>query len=350
MNPNILLTVAIPTYNRPSTLEKILIQLSEEINQSFATLIVDDYDGPSSKTQDMVERYMGNNPRLIYLKNDHNLGFSANVLHIYELVQTRYVWYVCDDDMLKPGCIDVILSAVKKYQPRVAYFGFTQIDPYGRIIVLQPKEETLWDNLDNFNKHVAVLQGNFLSVVVLEKTNSSLDQIKSSNYKDNVFIQLTLALHLLSDKLRLCMMPTPIVHRNVGFKYGDFYKFNFVDVLKAVYAIDHKFDKKQFNKFAIRTLPTNFLLFLSQKIGLYRFTFNPTRQTLKYIFRFYGIFCIFVFAIPVVGFIIPKFIVKFMYFVKLAMIHGIKKARTIYQMNVNRAYTDERDTGYTSYR
>jgi glycosyltransferase involved in cell wall biosynthesis len=346
----ILLTIAIPTYNRPKTLEKILVQLSEENNQNYYVLIADDYNGPSSETREMVEKYQKANPRITYIKNLSNLGFSGNVLHLYETVQTRYVWYICDDEILLKGCVDTILQAINTYKPRVAYFGFTQVDPFGREIVVPPGKESFFNDYDRFADHDLLLQGSLLSIVVFEKTNIVLDKIKAANYRDNVFIQFTFVLNLLSDRFSFSIIPTPVVHRNVGYKYGDFYKFNLVDGLKAVTATEHKFDNKQFIRFYVRHIPTNFLLFLSQKLGLYRFTFHPSKQTIVYILTYYRFFSVFIFLMPVVGFLIPGFFIKAAYFLRLTMLHGYEKAKFVYKTNVNRAYTDTRDTGYTTYR
>ena len=344
-----LLTIAIPTYNRPQTLIKIIEQLEKQNNQDFELLICDDCSPDNGATEKLVKGYQQKMANLKFVRNKVNLGFSGNVFNLYELASTRYVWFLCDDDTVLPDAVSSILNALKKYEPVVAIFNFTQLDPYDRPVLTGVTEDKVYEDLSKIKDYQLFMRASFLSILVVEK-GPSIDILKSRKYKDNIFFQLTLVIHLLSNKFRICEISSAVLHRNVGFKYGEFFKFYLVDHLKALTILETKFDREKFIKWSKRHLFTAFKLYMSRKIGLFRYEGSPTKETLKYIYDFYGIYSIVVPIFMVAYLLTPAFIPKLYYLVSLIAIHGKSKGFAIYKKNVNRAFSDARETRFTSYR
>lgn len=347
MENDILLTVAIPTYNRSVTLEKILQHLSNERDVPFKILVSDDQS--PDDTGDMVRRFQGSLPQLRYHRNEKNLGFSGNVLKLYELADTRYVWFLCDDETVLPGAIRNIVTALKKYEPSVAVFNYSWDDPYGRRSFAVSNTDVVYEQQEDLIDYQPLLRITFLSILVVEKRHASID-VPKSVYEDNVFIQVTLALILLSERFKYCEIGVPIVHRNVGYKYGDFFKFNLVDVLKSVHATKHKFENQKFIERMIRELPVAFRLYLSQKLGLFRYVQQPTQDTMDKIAQYYGNYKYFIYSFRYFKMLTPAFLLKFIYWLQLLKMHGWNNASKIYKLNINRAYSDERKTGFTEYK
>lgn len=346
-NKTPLLTVAIPTYKRPETLEKIIIQLQKEKNQNFTLLISD--DSMDDNTENMIKKYHKSMRNLVYSKNKKNLGFSGNVMQLYDLAETRYVWFLCDDDTVLPNTIETMITKLEKYQPVVAVFNAIWIDSYGRESIAGVKKDVIHTKIDKITDYNSLMRTTFLSIVVVEK-RMSLEKIKNKDYKDNIFVQVTIALLLLSDKFLYCEFASPIVHRNVGYKYGEFFKFYLIDHLKAITLVDHKFDNKRFIRWSKNHLPTALLLYLSQKIGIFKYNGRPTRKTIKNLIKFYGPHSILLLIFVLLYYLVPSFIIRFMYFFQLVITKGYKNANEIYKKNINRAYTDGRQTGFTSYK
>jgi len=348
MQNNILLTVAIPTYNRSETLEKILVQLRKESNQNFLILISD--DNSSDKTSEMVKKYQKSMHNLIYHKNNENLGFSENVFKLYELTKTQYMWFLCDDDMPLSGSIENILNAINKYKPVVALFNCTWVNSYGQKLTSGVKEDILYKDLDSFTSYDALMRLGYLSVNVFKK-KKSIVSLRNVPYKDNVFFQVTLALLLLSKEFRFLEVAKSIVKRNVGFKYGDFFKFNVIDMIKAVSIIPHKFDNNEFIRQSKKNAFLALQLYLSQKLGLFQFDLKPTRDTKQKIFKYYGLlYGYFFLSFPFIKRVVPTFILKQIYLIKLLQVHGFKKGKKVYKRNINRAYKDTRKTKFTAYQ
>lgn len=348
MNSKYLLTIAIPTYNRAETLEKIIIQLGKEKEKSFLILISD--DNSSDNTEAVVKKYQKHLPNLIYHKNKSNLGYSGNVCKLYELASTRYIWFLCDDDTVLPGAVAKIISAISKYKPRVSIFNCTWVDSYGRKQMAGVKHDIIYNNIKKFNDYQPLMRTSYLSILVFEK-KISINQLMKVNYQDNIFFQTSLSLLLLSNKFRLCEIASTIVHRNVGYKYGEFFKFCIVDHLKSIHIIKHKFDNNKFVKWSKGILVINLQLYLSQKIGLFKYNKKMTKETRNLIFKYYGFFYgLFIMFFPIIKFITPTILVKLLYLVKLTMIHRYKTGIAIYKKSINRAFTDERRTGFIDYQ
>lgn len=342
-----LLTVAIPTYNRSDSLEKIICQLSREKNQSFRILISD--DNSSDNTTAMVKKYQKSMPNLFYVKNETNLGYSGNVCRIYELVKTRYLWFLSDDETVLPGAVDKIEEALVKYEPVVAVFNHIWIDPYGRKLVAGVSKDIIYDDINKLTDYQPLMRTVFLSTLVVEK-RSPVDIIKQTDYKNNIFFQITLSLFLLSDKFKFCVVASPIVNRNTCYESGEFFKFYLTDNLKAISIIDHKFDNKKFISWSKSHIFTALQVYLSQKLGLFKYKGQPTKETVKTIIKYYGASSIFVFFFPILYYLIPTFLIKFLYAVQLFRIYGYKKGLEIYHKNLNRAIKNKRKTGFANYR
>ena len=63
-----ILTVAIPTYNRPWSLKKILDQLHKEKNQTFQIVVSD--DSSVDDIASVVKKYQGSMNNLDYYRNE----------------------------------------------------------------------------------------------------------------------------------------------------------------------------------------------------------------------------------------------------------------------------------------
>lgn len=344
-----LLTVAIPTYNRPETLQRTLDVLKAEDADTFTILVSD--DSSTECVEKLVRTYQQSMPNLRYAKNPENLGFSRNVAQLYELTDTRYVWFLCDDDSVNPGAVVAIIDALKRYEPVVAIFNCTWVDSFGRKMVAGVSEDQVYTDIESFDRYDVLMRLTFLSIVVVEK-NLPIELITNNPAcKDNVFVQLTLGLHLLSDKFRLCEVASTILHRNVGFKYGEFFKFILLDPLKAVYLISHKFDNRKFIRWMVYQLPNALRLFLSQKIGLFSYKGKPTKATFKNVMQFYGLYGIPIYFLRAVCLLIPSPLIRAVYLIRLIQIHGgVEEGLAVYRRLADRAKTDQRKTGFTSYR
>ena len=96
----ILLSIAIPTRNRHTFLDKSLKSLNEQIKEidSIIEIIVSD-NSDNDLTKDIVKKYNSLNLNIIYKRNLNNIGSDANVAQCFNMSNGKYVHIFCDDDI-----------------------------------------------------------------------------------------------------------------------------------------------------------------------------------------------------------------------------------------------------------
>lgn len=342
-----LLTVAIPTYNRIKNLSELINTLSKE-ESDFRILVADDCS-PDNTIEELT-KISKNIPKLSFYRNDINLGYSGNVCNLYDSVETDYVWFICDDDDITPGAVGKIIEKIKKHKFTVGVFNYTHRDPYGEMVTIGQKEDICYTGLDDLPDYQPLMRTTFLSTLVLKKI-ADTEEIRKTDYTNHIFVQMTLALSILNKEFKFCELSETVLNRKVGFKYGEFFKFHIIDHLKAVSSIETKFQIEKFVDWSIKNLLNSYLVYISQKIGLFIFTGEPTKETISYIKKFYGPFWSnFILFWPSLFKLTPAWLVKLGYFLILVKKHGMNKAKDVYDQNVDRAYKDSRKTKFTSYR
>ena len=88
------LTLITATYNRANEIKK---QIKRKLNQSFKDfeyIIVD--DNSNDKTKDVILSF--NDKRIIYLKNQANLGTNKSVLKALDIAKGKFIALIADDD------------------------------------------------------------------------------------------------------------------------------------------------------------------------------------------------------------------------------------------------------------
>lgn len=136
------LSICMATRNRGAfigaTLESIVCQATDEIE-----IVV--LDGASTdNTVEVVRRYQERFPRLRYFRQETNSGIDRDFAKAVELAHGDYCWLFCDDDLIKPGAIQVVLAAIKnKYALIIAN---SEVRSANLSKVLEPRRMPLTQN------------------------------------------------------------------------------------------------------------------------------------------------------------------------------------------------------------
>jgi glycosyltransferase involved in cell wall biosynthesis len=124
--PSPSLTVAIPTYNRNSILERNLPFLLKQLTADCELLIIDNHsDTPVSETVEERVKASGANYRIV--RNVTNVGGNANIMRCFELCRTEWIWIIGDDDEAMPEAVQTILRTVREH-PNAIYVNFSYDD------------------------------------------------------------------------------------------------------------------------------------------------------------------------------------------------------------------------------
>lgn len=109
INEDCVLTIAIPTYNRPEAIQKQIRLLLPQLNNSVKLIVYDNCSKPSVKsffTDEELEK-------IILVRNKVNVGADANIARCFENCTTTWLWTLSDDDFVKEDAITEILEILK---------------------------------------------------------------------------------------------------------------------------------------------------------------------------------------------------------------------------------------------
>jgi glycosyltransferase involved in cell wall biosynthesis len=118
-----ILSIIIPTYNRPEALKHTVSRLIPQLTAEVMLVIIDNCSDESVELMLSSEVATGAPIRII--RNSVNVGLSANICRCFEHCQTPWFWLLGDDD--KPGldAVGQILEVIKKASPKTIYFNFS---------------------------------------------------------------------------------------------------------------------------------------------------------------------------------------------------------------------------------
>ncbi|AAK80302.1 glycosyltransferase involved in cell wall biosynthesis [Clostridium acetobutylicum] len=116
MRDNPLVSILIPTFNRPMLLEKSLRSAVNQTYKNIEIVICDDSTNYDSKT--VVESYMKRYKNIRYYFNNGPLGNFGlnNVKKCYELSKGEYINYLNDDDMFHKSKIMRMIRYFQNYK------------------------------------------------------------------------------------------------------------------------------------------------------------------------------------------------------------------------------------------
>lgn len=104
------LSICIATYNRGKfigeTLDSILVQMEPGVE-----LLVVDGASPDN-TPEVVARYVSRYPEIRYYRELENSGIDGDYDKAVGYAKGEYCWLMSDDDLLKPGAVQQVLSAI----------------------------------------------------------------------------------------------------------------------------------------------------------------------------------------------------------------------------------------------
>lgn len=144
VTPPPLLSVCIPTHNRPDLLRRTLKSIKTSKPGLIEAIVSDNLDNGDSR--EVVEQVFSNVPfRWTYVVNDSQSGSSGNANKCIDMASGKYVYLIHDDDFLYPEGLDILCESLQNInnQYKVVKFGVRLADLEGRAFRKQTcKKET----------------------------------------------------------------------------------------------------------------------------------------------------------------------------------------------------------------
>ena len=106
-----LISICIPTYNRPESLLNCLNSLSLQSKKNFEVCISDNC---SKKNIARLIQPFKKKLKIRYNRNSRNLGFALNLLKVSKMAKGDFIWFLGDDDLIIKNGIEKLDNIIKK--------------------------------------------------------------------------------------------------------------------------------------------------------------------------------------------------------------------------------------------
>jgi glycosyltransferase involved in cell wall biosynthesis len=121
--------IVVPYYVEPRYLIELIASVRAQTSPDWLLTIVDD-QYPGTEAEDYIAR-LGDR-RIEYVRNERNLGATANVCHCMTLGRLDYLTVMGADDALEPGYVQVVLDTFERHKNAImVHPGVTIIDGNG---------------------------------------------------------------------------------------------------------------------------------------------------------------------------------------------------------------------------
>jgi glycosyltransferase involved in cell wall biosynthesis len=104
-----LVTVGMPTYNRPDALERSLRLIRAQSYQNL-DIVVSDNSSPDARVSRLILSEADQDSRIRYFRQDTNIGPSANFIFVLRKAKGSFFMWAADDDEWHPGFIERLLE------------------------------------------------------------------------------------------------------------------------------------------------------------------------------------------------------------------------------------------------
>lgn len=142
---NPVLTIAIPTFDRNSCVEKSLRSLIPQLSSRVKIEIRDNASPvPVGDTLRLMVRDLSG---IDIVRNPFNIGGNANFLRCLESCSTEWLWVLGDDDAPALDAVDRILSDVQNAEPNLLFINY-------RCELFERKEVRILEGTEQFLKEV----------------------------------------------------------------------------------------------------------------------------------------------------------------------------------------------------
>lgn len=114
MNHDYLISICIPSYNRPKELLRLLESVDNSIKEIIQIVICEDKAPKRDEVRDVVENYIKDTSYHVkYIENTENFGFDKNLRELIKQADGEYIMYMGDDDMFIPKALDKYIDFLK---------------------------------------------------------------------------------------------------------------------------------------------------------------------------------------------------------------------------------------------
>jgi len=140
MNEREVVSIILPTYNRAHSVERAIESVLAQTFKNWELIICD--DGSIDNTAEAVEPYLAKDRRVQYHWNTYNQGLPRNRNIGLSLAKGELVYFIEDDVVLDPQCLEILVATFKELKAKGIYIGGVgprSVEPkkQGRLLLLE---------------------------------------------------------------------------------------------------------------------------------------------------------------------------------------------------------------------
>lgn len=106
-----LVTVGIPTYNRPAGLDRTLACITGQTYPNLEILVSDNCS-TTPETEQVARAWQRRDPRIVYHRQPENIGLEPNFKYLLAKAQGEYFFWAADDDGWTPDFVSEGMAAI----------------------------------------------------------------------------------------------------------------------------------------------------------------------------------------------------------------------------------------------
>lgn len=222
-NRDDLISVVIPAYNNEKYIDKCLNSI---INQTYGNLeIIIINDCSTDNTEEIILKYKNKDERILYLKNDKNIGVGPTRNRGIEVSKGRYIYFLDSDDYIEPDCLEELYNAIsEEYSFSCMTKGYKEIN--GEIIPHSRSCEELM-----------LLQSPSVCIRLFNKKVIQESNIRFSSLKIGEDLELVFKLMIYNNKISYVgkSLYTYVIHEDSSIRR---YNKNQLDVINALESVE----------------------------------------------------------------------------------------------------------------
>ena len=115
-----ILTIAIPTYNRPEKIYTQVMALVPQITDEVRLIVQDNHS--DTPVESLFEESV--KEKCTFLRNKQNIGADANIAKCVDLCETQWLLILGDDDPMESWAVETILSDIKNAGEKTVFLNY----------------------------------------------------------------------------------------------------------------------------------------------------------------------------------------------------------------------------------
>lgn len=117
--------IGMPVHNGAQFLAGAIESILQQTLQDFELVILD--NASTDSTRAIAESYASRDPRIRYLRNEHNIGVNPNYCRVFRLSRGRYFKWASSNDLLDRTYLEKCVSALDRDPDLVLCFSGTAL-------------------------------------------------------------------------------------------------------------------------------------------------------------------------------------------------------------------------------